>query len=407
MVSLFSGVGGLEVGLERAGMRSVYQCEIEAVCRDVLERHWPGLPRWDDVRTLTGREILSRVDAADVVAWGSPCQDLSVAGHRAGLGGDRSSLFFEGMRIIREMREVSDGRYPAVTIWENVAGALTSHKGADFGRVLDEMAEAGALVVEWRLLDAQFFGVPQRRRRVFVVAVFDSDCAERCADPILSVRQGLHRDTAASGSQGEAVAGATAVGTGAANREGSGGVISFPTNFGSYAQATEEVAQSMAIKAGPPSVCAPSEPIVLDRAAYNQGDNALWDFVVSEKPPTPSLVARGPLAVGQDASALLTMRAGKPGGGKGPLVSENKSLSLAATNQQTLFQNAATAMVVRRLTPLECERLMGWADDWTRWRADGREVPDTTRYKMCGNGVASPCTEWIGGLLMPLLGGGS
>lgn len=373
MVSLFSGVGGLEVGLERAGMRSVYQCEIEAVCRDVLERHWPGLPRWDDVRTLTGREILSRVDAADVVAWGSPCQDLSVAGHRAGLGGDRSSLFFEGMRIIREMREVSDGRYPAVTIWENVAGALTSNRGADFGRVLNEMAEAGALVIEWRLLDAQFFGVPQRRRRVFVVAVFDPACAERCADPILSVRQGLHRDTAASGSQGEAVAGATAVGAGAANRQGSGGVISFPTNFGSYAQATEEVAQSMAVKAGPPSVCAPSDPIVLDRAAYNQGDNALWDFVVSEKPPTPSLVAKGPLAVGQDV---------------------------------VMFENWYR-MAVRRLTPVECERLMGWADDWTRWRADGREVPDTTRYKMCGNGVASPCTEWIGGLLMPLLGGGS
>jgi DNA (cytosine-5)-methyltransferase 1 len=191
VLSLFSGVGGFDMGLENAGMETVFQCEWDKHCRTILDHHWPTVPKWDDVSTLTGEYILAHAPVVDVVAWGSPCQDLSVAGKRAGLEGGRSGLFYEGIRIINELRKASNGKYPRISIWENVYGAINSNKGEDFEAILKEMVEAGSLLCEWRVLDAQYFGVPQRRRRVFVVAIFDSATADRCPDPLLPVSEGL------------------------------------------------------------------------------------------------------------------------------------------------------------------------------------------------------------------------
>jgi DNA (cytosine-5)-methyltransferase 1 len=195
VLSLFSGVGGFDLGLENAGMKTIYQCEWDKHANSILERHWPQVPRWGDISTLTGKEILSHGTPPDVVAWGSPCQDLSVAGKRAGLEGERSGLFHEGIRIIKELQEESNGQYPRISIWENVVGALNSNRGADFGIILDEMAEAGALAIEWSVLDAQYFGIPQRRRRVFVIAIFDPVLANRCPSPLLPVTESLRGDT--------------------------------------------------------------------------------------------------------------------------------------------------------------------------------------------------------------------
>jgi DNA-cytosine methyltransferase len=203
VLSLFSGVGGFDLGLERAGMETVFQCEWDKHATSILERHWPDTPRWTDVSTLTGAYVLQHAPIIDVVAWGSPCQDLSVAGKRAGLGGERSGLFHEGIRIIKEIREITNGQYPRFSIWENVAGALSSSNGADFGEVLYEMDEAGACFSEWRLLDAQYFGVPQRRRRVFVISVFDSATAARCPNPLLPVCESVRRDIEAGGTERE------------------------------------------------------------------------------------------------------------------------------------------------------------------------------------------------------------
>ena len=191
VLSLFSGVGGFDMGLENAGMETVFQCEWDKHANSILHRHWPDVPKWDDVSTLTGKHILANAPVVDVVAWGSPCQDLSVAGKRAGLEGGRSGLFHEGIRIIKELQEESNGQYPRISIWENVVGALNSNRGADFGVILDEMAEAGALVIEWAVLDAQYFGIPQRRRRVFVIAIFDPVLASRCPSPLLPVAESL------------------------------------------------------------------------------------------------------------------------------------------------------------------------------------------------------------------------
>jgi DNA-cytosine methyltransferase len=191
VLSLFSGVGGFDMGLENAGMETVFQCEWDKHANSILHRHWPDVPKWDDVSTLTGKHILANAPVVDVVAWGSPCQDLSVAGKRAGLEGGRSGLFHEGIRIIKELQEETNGQYPRISIWENVVGALNSNGGADFGVILDEMAEAGALAVEWSVLDAQYFGIPQRRRRVFVIAIFDPVLASRCPNPLLPVAESL------------------------------------------------------------------------------------------------------------------------------------------------------------------------------------------------------------------------
>lgn len=189
--SLFAGVGGFDLGLERAGWQCGFQVEWDTNCQAVLARHWPDVPRWGDVSDVDGATL----PPVDLITFGSPCQDLSVAGKRAGLDGARSGLFFEAIRIIKEMRSATNNEFPRWAIWENVVGALSSNGGADFGAVLDAMADAGALVIEWAVLDARWLGVPQRRRRVFVVACFDP--AIGCPDPLLPVaaRSGWHPPT--------------------------------------------------------------------------------------------------------------------------------------------------------------------------------------------------------------------
>ena len=165
--SLFTGVGGFDLGLERAGMTCIWQCEIDKYCNQVLEEHWKGVRRYNDVREITKENA----EVPDLIVGGFPCQDLSVAGKRAGLSGERSGLWFEFERIIGELR-------PKWVIIENVPGLLSSHKGADFAVILKALDDFG-YGVAWRILDSQYFGVAQRRRRVFIVASLgNTSCAE-------------------------------------------------------------------------------------------------------------------------------------------------------------------------------------------------------------------------------------
>jgi DNA (cytosine-5)-methyltransferase 1 len=182
--SLFAGIGGFDLGFERAGMIPVWQVEIDARCRAVTARHWPDAERLKDVREVGANNLLP----VDVITFGSPCQDLSVAGKRAGLKGKRSGLFFEAIRIVDELK-------PAFAVWENVPGALSGHDGRDFRAILAAFRECGARDLAWRTLDTQYFGVAQRRRRVFIVADFGG---ERAAE-ILFERAGMSGDSAARG----------------------------------------------------------------------------------------------------------------------------------------------------------------------------------------------------------------
>lgn len=137
--SLFSGVGGFDLGFDQESYECVFQVEWDKNCQQILAKHWPEVPKWLDVQEVNGAEI----PPCDVLTFGSPCQDLSVAGNQTGLNGDRSIMFYEATRIIQEMRNATEFIYPRVVVWENVPGALTSNNGQDFGQVLDTLANIG------------------------------------------------------------------------------------------------------------------------------------------------------------------------------------------------------------------------------------------------------------------------
>lgn len=596
--SLFAGVGGFDIGFDAASWECGFQVEWDKHCQQVLDYHWPDVPKWGDVSEVNGAEL----PPVDLITFGSPCQDLSLAGKRAGLvEGSRSNLFFEATRIIKEMRDATNGQFPTWAIWENVAGAFSSNKGADFDAVLKEMADIGGHHVEWHCLDAQFYGVPQRRRRVFVIACFNPAILERGGQALLPVGEGRRRNTSSRNKKGKdssSTAGASV---------DSGGSTFRMKAFGDYADddtasalkardykdATDIVVEPYVkvVRSGardadgnlPAEVWRDNEVAPTLNVFDNTGESRAT-VVITEpmlidgtrvndvriyESPVQTLAARMgtggnnvPMVAVDDQPVLMRQREGKPGGGKGPLLSDT-SLTLASNNDQILFQpktaipiqdgreiekhqnglgvgnegdpsytldqtggqsvaveaypiqgtiigrsdtagpqgrgvgedgdpmytldtisahgiaytpssfaqyiegvgtlkanggdlgggseslivetdvaptlrsggdggvpssrgehlvveaydeyndalggdvhhalRAGTKqstgvmadMIVRRLTPVECERLMGWPDNHTLYRADGKENSDTTRYKMCGNGVASPVAQWI------------
>jgi len=461
VLSLFSGVGGFDLGLENACMKTIYQCEWDKHATSILERHWPQVPRWGDITTLTAQEILRHGTPPDVVAWGSPCQDLSVAGKRAGLEGERSGLFHEGIRIINELRKETNNEYPKISIWENVAGALSSNRGADFGVILDEMAKAGAMVIEWALLDAQHFGIPQRRRRVFCIAIFNSATANLCPSPLLPVSESLRGNTQKGKpkrqSSSRTLTEGVGAGSGIVNAIGAsiyhkstvvnqdvncghlvteGGIlgsdiVGSPNTSDAKMISTQYVNENKVVV----------EPYVKSRRAQSATDDETWvpgevnptlnSFDVGDTRSTTAIIEEpvlfensyrdGARIADDGVTQTLTGKMGT-GGGNTPMIAygiqgnvigrqpHNGPAGKGHTEEgdpmftltKTDIHAVATPMAVRRLTPLECERLMGWPDDHTRYKADGTEQADTHRYKQCGNGVASPVAEWIGKQLMKL-----
>ena len=458
VLSLFSGVGGFDLGLENAGMKTIYQCEWDKHANSILERHWPTVPRWGDISTLTAKEILSHGTPPDVVAWGSPCQDLSVAGKRAGLEGERSGLFHEGIRIINELRKETNNEYPRISIWENVAGALSSNRGADFGVILDEMAKAGAMVIEWGLLDAQYFGIPQRRRRIFVAAIFDPATASNCPSPLLPIRESLPRDSKKGKPKRKSATSETSesVGTSGSNeqlltqqsyaessfaqfKEGdvaalkaSGGVLgggseTLIVGALTVSDLTRQVTNEIVSK----NLLQVVEPYVKSRRAQSPTDDETWilgevnptlnSFDVGDTRATTAIVQEpiffqahmsGEARIKENVMHSLSAMMGT-GGNNVPLlaidtqfgsnanVTEDVSPTLKASQAAPSFMSEEP-MAIRRLTPDECCLLMGWPAEWNKYYSDGTLQADTNRYKQAGNGVASPVAEWIGKQLMKL-----
>jgi DNA (cytosine-5)-methyltransferase 1 len=159
VASFFSGIGGFDLGFEKAGFKVTVQCELEPFCNSILSKHWPNIPRLGDIREVKNADI----PASTVWVGGFPCQDLSLArmGKRSGLRGSKSGLFYEFARLVGEGQ-------PRVIVLENVAGLLSSHKGRDLGTVLWTLAELG-YAVGWRTFNSKDFGVPQSRQRVYIV----------------------------------------------------------------------------------------------------------------------------------------------------------------------------------------------------------------------------------------------
>ena len=192
--SLFDGSGGFPLGGILAGITPLWASEIEPFAVRVTTKRLPQMKHYGDVSALNGADL----PPVDIITFGSPCQDMSIAGKRSGLDGSRSSLFYEAVRIIKEMRCATNGKYPRFCVWENVPGAFSSNRGEDFRCVLESLCRvrdetvsvprcekwtaAGEILADgfsiaWRVLDAQYWGVPQRRKRIFLVADFDSECA--------------------------------------------------------------------------------------------------------------------------------------------------------------------------------------------------------------------------------------
>ena len=228
--SLFSGSGGFELGGLIYGITPLWASEIEPFPIRVTTKRLPQVKHYGDVSKLSGGEL----PPVDIITFGSPCQDMSIAGKRNGLGGERSGLFFEAVRIVKEMRDKTDGEYPRFVVWENVQGAFSSNKGEDFRCVLESFCQvkdadahvpapakgrwngAGSIVgdgytVAWRTLDAQYWGVSQRRKRIYLVA----DFAGECAGKILFESEGLSGYSAESFRAWQGAAGTAESGIGA------------------------------------------------------------------------------------------------------------------------------------------------------------------------------------------------
>jgi DNA (cytosine-5)-methyltransferase 1 len=382
-VELFAGAGGMSRGLEAAGMTCVAHAEIEPHARAVLRRHWPDVPLHGDVTTVDWIPYQGQVD---LVAGGSPCQDLSVAGKRAGLAGSRSNLFYE---LIRAWNETN----ATYCLWENVDGARSSNQGADFTAVLSAFvgadvappqrwASAGVAagptgVAAWRVLDLQHFGPPQRRRRVFVLAARSGgvDPAE-----VLALSESVCGHPAPRQQSRESTA--PRAGTGAervfdARGNGDGSLTN--TLAGDHAIVQADVAFSR----GGYGDWSPNESVtsLCARDAKDQSS-----IVVPSNKEWPKQIAD-----------TLTVAYAKKWG------LEDQHINGGAG----LFHRTLSGRP-RRLTPLECERLMGWADGWTEQGVkEGGTVyalSDTARYKLCGNGVGSSVAQWIATQLVTLEG---
>jgi DNA (cytosine-5)-methyltransferase 1 len=361
-------------------MSVLWQAEVDEWCRRVLRWHWPDAEIYDDVRGVGKRSAnlkpnlrgdRSSADpsggkqsdkgrdgwppSVDLLCGGFPCQDLSVAGKRAGLAGERSGLFFEFARIADELR-------PTWLLVENVVGLLSSANGRDMGVVLSTLAEIG-YGLSWRVVDARYFGVPQRRRRVFIVGRF-GDNGERA---VRALGTGGEGDLEAGRCSWQDAAGG--VGAGA---EGAGGVIAntLQVTCGDYSRAD-----------GFNMVAAPAMSF-----AQNQRCE------LRESPVAARLTTGGGKpGEGYPAVRVLGQNVSKP-------LLTNAQGGLRTTDLEGGAYVGHNASSVRRLTPTECERLMSWPDGWTA--VDGDKTPDSRRYAACGNGVVSNVAEWIGRRIM-------
>ena len=369
--SLFDGSGGFPLGGLISGITPVWASEIEPFPIRVTTKRLPFMKHYGDVSKMNG----AKIEPVDIITFGSPCQDMSIAGRREGLDGSRSSLFYEAVRIVKEMRCKTNGRYPRYIVWENVPGAFSSNKGADFQSVLEEVCSvkgyeihtprpekwpaAGEIVADdfslaWRVFDAQYWGVPQRRKRIYLVA----DFAGGSAGKILFESEGVSGYTPQSFRSWQGTARAFEKGAGAA------GCVCLNDQGGSRMDVTDGVTCTLRAEAHHP-------PCVMESAGFCTEHSAHSRSIGYEEETSPTLRAgtvpaavyenhsqdtryTGPLETAPtvmstygtggnnqpfvvETPKTLKIRSGCEGGGKGALIQENKSATLGCNNDQTVF----------------------------------------------------------------------
>ena len=370
--SLFDGSGGFPLGGLISGITPVWASEIEPFPIRVTTKRLPFMKHYGDISQMDG----GKIEPVDIITFGSPCTDMSVAGRRAGLEGQQSVLFYQAIRIIKEMRCATNGKYPRYIVWENVPGAFSSNGGEDFKAVLEAVigvAEPNTQVpmpeknrwpyadcymgdgwsVAYRVLDAQFWGVPQRRKRIYLVA----DFAGGRAFDILFKSEGLSGYSAEGFRSWQRTAGSTADRTGTAS-------LCLNDQGSQRMDVTDDVTATLRAEAHHP-------PCVLESAGFCTEHSAKSRSIGYEEETSPTLRAGVvPAAValenhptdsrvkiaedgkvqtltsrmgtgGNNVPLVMKIRSGCEGGGKGPLIQTDKSATLSCNNDQTLFEPKA------------------------------------------------------------------
>jgi len=432
-VSLFAGVGGFDLALERNGVKVVASVEIDEKASAILAKQFPNSKLFNDIKGVKGEQLIEAgFDPKNgIITGGFPCQDLSMAGRRAGLGGSRSGLFWEICRLLDETKT-------QFFILENVPGLLSSNQGKDMATVLEALVERGYRI-GYRVLDAQYFGVPQRRRRVFIIGCLGNTGI--APEQILAIAEGRARYIEASKKKGENLA--RKIATGFRSSEWwNGSDVADTLTVSSNEQRMPDKNKMQMIVFDPhrsdgvriqnktintltaimgtggnntPMVAYPMHGAMIGRkdTAGPNGSGFLGENEASYT-LTASNQSRHGVAIIHNPSTFAnyseqeivgTLRAGMPTGSE-PLVQVEQitnsvvAPTLSASNnpsrspQSSEITAQVDAMVkaigvVRRLTPVECERLQGFPDDWTSGQADQH------RYKQMGNAVAVPVVEWI------------
>lgn len=545
--SLFDGIGGFCYAAQLTGrITPIWAAEIEPSCIDITRYRFPEVMHVGSVTELKGDEI----QPVDIISFGSPCQDLSIAGQRKGLKGNRSGLFMEAIRIIEEMRLATNGKYPTFIIWENVPGAFSSADGADFRAVLEKVTKAsipmpasgrwanagmvrgGEVDAAWRVLDAQFWGVPQRRKRIYLVGDFGG---QRAGEILFKSESLLGYHTKSKGERAE-VAGESTDSLRAENSGTGGEIIGLDFAHAdsvvrTFEDKTPTLLQNMG-SAGGQIPCVMHERRTVAGFTYNQGGEGKGLGFEEEKAPTIMTGGRG--AVFMEKKSVIPLRdevtrnkasnglgVGEVGGpcptlttadvhsvfyeayqhhgyresstsgtltadqnstirgdtplvckevkyyegqqfgnykesdiagtvlagqakivnnGTGIIVEKNKkafelnqhggyretevngtlraaggdygggSETIITESHRTkentpskprsikdILKKAVQRViyVIRRLTPVECERLQGYPDNWTKYGADGTEIADTARYRAIGNSICVFCAERV------------
>lgn len=410
-IDLFAGIGGFALGFQKAGIKTLAHVEIDAKCQGVLRKRFEGDLILGDVRDCGAHNL----PYADAITFGSPCQDMSVAGKREGLNGQRSGLFFEAVRIIRECK-------PRIAVWENVPGALSSNRGQDFRAVIEAflqievpmprsgkwansgMARNGSVELVWRILDAQYFGLAQRRKRLFVVVGFRREGAAE----ILLEREGSAGNLETGRETGEIFPTISAGGAGTSHTGNSRSEVDMmivPIVSSKWAKGTggpfgdeaqNLIAAPLTSKPYADNKAQDSKPVYPTLDAGTQG--AKWG--------SNQWIDNG-FAVVQPSEDRIDRWVDEP---DRVCMIQDDGYSSTAQEHVYFKPNAAVNSLeharppklisggVRRLTPMECERLQGFPDGWT-------DLPqsDSARYHQLGNAVAVPCAEWIARRIMQVL----
>ena len=375
--SLFDGSGGFPLGGLLAGITPLWASEIEPFPIRVTTKRLPFVKHLGDISTVDG----SKVAPVDIITFGSPCTDMSVAGKRAGLDGRQSCLFYQAVRIVKEMRCATDGKYPRFIVWENVPGAFSSNKGEDFKAVLEAVcsvkdesvsvpgppkgkwANAGTVVgdgfsLAWRVLDAQFWGIPQRRKRIYLVA----DFAGGSAGKILFESEGVSGYSAEGFRAWQGTAG------GAADCIGAAGGICLNDQGGQRMDVTDDVTCTLRAEAHHPPCVLESAGFCTEHSAQARGigyeeetsptlrTGTIPAAVALENHPADSRVKLSedgrvqtltsrmgtgggnvPMVMDAETPKTLKIRSGCEGGGKGAIIQDDKSATLSCNNDQTVF----------------------------------------------------------------------